>query len=440
MMLPAQIRQTQDQHLLLDLGCFIHAIVVRMRSDFRRIEWLRARSLGDLLATMQQSLRHRADAEACAAVCQVATVLLWNRQEVEDPLPDVLDELRAVRAAEPGVMHFAGGREIDWAMAVPRGAYAKASEDQELAGLFRATVYLRCHLDRFAPQQRGLWQRALAEAQDTEAWANLRRTDAALALLFGTAEPPMPGLPGPVELRDVQQLLRMAGEPADPWTRLDTLFTRVSAPAPRTVREAVLELAHTLVGEGTGAELLQAMAPGQWRRKWADCAAYAYVGMRELDCLMSPVGIEPFPFRPRVLVEPVPRSWQALRRVAALGEGICHELTGRPGFYHLPAIDDAIAALSVQSRGGTLDQALEERLRGHLLASFEQDGPASEVTVTGIDGQLRRTGPHLVRLPLRTGGRTVQALAFRLLVEHEDGAGVFRPPPWGVELWTEALK
>jgi len=41
---------------------------------------------------------------------------------------------------------------------------------------------------------------------------------------------------------------------------------------------------------------------------------------------------------------------------------------------------------------------------------------------------------------MRAQGRTVKALGFRMMVEHETGPGRWTLPPWGVELRADAIK
>jgi hypothetical protein len=130
----------------------------------------------------------------------------------------------------------------------------------------------------------------------------------------------------------------------------------------------------------------------------------------------------------------VPHAWRALRRLASLCAGLSKALTGSEGFYNEEAIEGAIEALAVQSRGEALDEKVEESLRHLLLWGFEDGGPVSAVPIEGVQGALRRVHVALVRLPIRWKGEARTALAVRLVVEHEASAGRWEPPPWGIGL------
>jgi hypothetical protein len=132
--------------------------------------------------------------------------------------------------------------------------------------------------------------------------------------------------------------------------------------------------------------MLQSLAPKQWRRKWADAAACAYLGLYETKSLhdgpeaVTEDGQLP---RPHVLIEAAPRSWAG---AAPAGRAVrTHDARGRlPWAPHLAAIDDVLAALELQNRGETLGRELEHRLLTMMLGQFAVVDVAVPVPVAGV--------------------------------------------------------
>jgi hypothetical protein len=447
MMLGRQIAKGCDAFVLVDVGCFANSIARSIRQHWQAIEWRRWQCLDHLLRDMQERFADSdaADPRSCTAVAKVGLCLLWNQREVPDAPRSMLDELREVYVASAGVLHFVPGQPpVDWAGSVPRWPYAREgageSRPGSQPGLYRATVYLRCCIEHFTPGQHAVWNVAFTASGASEPGLDPVRCDAALQLLLGPLPSTPTGLPDMVALCE-----RFAAPPLDvgsnTWDGLDRMLGRIQVPEPRTVRDAFLDLAHVLAGETADDAMLQGLAPEQWRRKWADAAACAYLGLCERESRPAgpeAVSDEPLP-TPHVLIEPVPRSWQALRRLAGMLEST-PRAAERHGQMQVAAIDDVLAALDLQSRGEPLGRELEHRLLAMMLGQFAAVDVAVPVPVAGVPGAVRRAEPCLVRLPVRVAGRTVQALGFRWFVEHETGPRTWTPPPWGVELRADAIK
>lgn len=435
-MLREQLKKAEDSFVLVDIGVFVDAMVVSLRHDWQRLETTRARSLSVLLERMCDGFTNGGpapDVAACQSIARVATALLGAKVE-EDALPrDVLDELTEVRAERVGALRFVHGRPaIDWSIARPSGAYVG-----ELDALFRTTVYLRAVLAQASREQVEVWNTAIASQKDTEACRGLDRTDAAVRLLLGTDAATMPGLVGrldPQQAPDLVKLAALRDDSRDPWSKLDAVFAIAPAsPRPTDVRHAVLALANSFATESTEGEFFAALGSERWRRKWTDCASFVYVGMRELDGLGSLTGLETLKLQPRIVVEPAPRSWRALRDFASACEAMCRAFDER-GYYRTEEIDVAIEALAKQQRGEDLAPEVEAKLLHWMLWGFDSSGGSSSVEIEGVRGALRRAGPVLVRLPIRWKGETQNALGFRIFVEHEEATGTWAPPPWGVDL------
>jgi hypothetical protein len=451
MMLGRQIAKCCDGFVLVDIGCFANSIARSMRQHWQAIEWRRWQCFDHLLRDLQERFADSdtADARSCTAVAKVGLALLWNRRAVPDAPQPVLDELREVYAAGAGVLHFVPGQPpVDWADSVPRWPYAREGADEESRlgsqpGLYRATVYLRCCVEHFTPRQRAVWDVVFTASVASEPGIDPVRCHAALQLLLGPLPATPTGLPDMVAMCE-----RFAAPPLDDagsnaWEKIDRVVGRVEGPAPHTVRGAFLDLVHVLAGESADDTMLQSLAPKQWRRKWADAAACAYLGLyeRQGGLVGGPEAVSEDGHLPRmrVLIEPALRSWQALRRVAELFEGMTREADCH-GHDHLAEIDDVLEALALQSRGEPPGRQLEHRVFAMMLAHFGAVDVAEPVSVAGMSGAVRRAAPQLVRLPVRVAGRTVKALGFRWFVEHETGPGTWTPPPWGVELRVDQIK
>ncbi|MBL8754297.1 MAG: hypothetical protein JNK15_13425 [Planctomycetes bacterium] len=282
---------------------------------------------------------------------------------------------------------------------------------------------------------RAAWADAVAAAssEDPNAAAAAERFDRVWCTLFG--EPgPWPWIPAGEIASDVAWLVDR-GPDGVALERLATWF-RIPVPDADHGRGAVLHLCHLLATAEPDDPLFFAMTAAQWRAKWLDAATFAYVGLREIDGLATLYGRNMGRRQPRVVVEPLPEVWRSLQAIAHAHERIAATARG-PGRTELRHwLDDVVEALAIQQRNEDLPQQLEARLFSTLLhGRAEQDsGLGSRTQIEGTRGEVRRAVPHLVRLPIRWRGETRWALALRLWIEQEVGAGEWQGPPWGADL------
>jgi hypothetical protein len=426
--------------ILFDVGFGIRDAVVSLQGCWWDVEACRAMGLRKLLGGMAAGFAGAGAGDEMAALAGATSVacnlVAWSGM-VDEETAAAREERLEVLGGGRGRLRFgAGDTSVDWRIAQPVGAYVARphQEPDDLPGLFRATVYLQAYLRHWPASTRDRWLAAARTQIERRVAPELARCDAAFAVLTG-APLLAPGVVGEADASDVEHLERTKG-PGDPWPRLRALFTTIAAPEAATVRHAMLGLSHALATASVDGEFFVAMAPEQWRAKWLDGAAFVHVGLRQVDALSIPRRMQRVR-PPRVVVEPLPRVWAALRRLDQRTEEVRRLL--HPDWTHRTQrswIDDVLDALAAQAVGKELDAKLEARLLQVLLRSFIESDRLLDLPVEleGDLGRFRRAGPYLVRIPIRWRGETRRALALHLLVEQEVSPGVWQPPPWGIVL------
>lgn len=417
-----QVKKGEDEFLLFDVGYGVREAVVHLHEEWGWCEGERADGLLALLAAMQERWAAGRDGEVTATtnVAAVAHALLLPAALRDELPPAQQAELREVEGGAAGTLRFAAGSPaVDWREARPRGGYASAWDDGEMAGLFRATVYLRAYLARWPAATSAIWRDSAAACRAAGVAPELAMVEAALPILFG-ATMGEHGLPAPAPSVDLAWLRAHKDERATVHDKLAALFAAVPMSKPAAMSDGVLRLCHVLACAAATDPLFGAMPAEQWRAKWVGAGSFAYVGLREVDSLMRCVGRELLRKPPQVVIEPLPEVWEALRwlerrhddlRTVRHPETDWHE--------HGSWVDPVLEALAIQQRGEDLPQKLHDRLREMLLWSF--DAPdlllGTTTELEGVAAPVRRAEPQLVRVPIRWRGETKKALALRLSVE-----------------------
>jgi hypothetical protein len=438
-----QLKKGEDELVLFDVGYGVREAVVKLHEDWTRAEARRAVGVCLLLEAME-ALWTREDAvpdeRACRDVARVAMALLDARYR-DEGARELTNERAEVEAAGAGTLRFLPvPASISWEDARPRGGYARSPQldDGQRANLYRATVYLHTYLSRWPPGIVRRWRDTASACRAVGAASQLAYAERWSHALFGARL--ADGLPVPVVAPDHAWLRSNAAHVDEANARLTALFTALPTAVPESMADGVLRLCHLLVTAEPTAPVLAAMAPAQWRAKWRDAATFAYVGLREVDCAMRAVGKSRLRAPPRVVVEPLPEVWTALRwldrrRAAALAVDYPDLRRAERSW-----VDAVLDALSTQQRGEELPSAAEAQLLHLLLDSFDAPdlllGALTEVD--GVAPPLRRAVPHFVRVPVVWRGEVRKALALRLHVEQQDERGQWHGPPWGIALRTDA--
>jgi len=436
-----RVKAGAEDVLWFDVGYAVRRVVVEMHEDWGWIESKRSDALIELLDAMRVRLKDEGDesrvSRRLAGIVDVAGALLYGTEAIDG---EAGGELREVRAVGDGRMRFVPGAvECSWRSTRPRGGYAADSPRfKEFEGLFRATEYLRLYLAKMPDAQRQRFVEVVDACRQAGAGDALAMVDEAMALLFGAAAV-VPGVPQPAVSLDLLWLRRRAQQPGPSHEVLPELFGAVKAEQPRSMADGVLRLCHLLANAEANDAVFGELTKQQWRAKWRDAASFAYVGLREVDCASRAVGIESFPKIPRVVIEPLPEVWRALRWLDLKSDELTkithpHLGGGEPRSW----IDEVLAALEVQQRGERLSDEQNLELVELLVYAFgEPDmllGTVSELD--GVQAALRRAEPRFVRLPIRWRGEVHRVLALRLYVQQQGdgGDGDWRDPPWGVTL------
>ena len=438
----AQLKKGEDELVLFDVGYGVRKAVVQLHERWGHVEGERADGLRELLVAMRERWAGATDPDGqrAARVAAVAQGLLLGAA-FRDPLPDPFGlELAEVEAGGAGTLRFLEvATPADWSDAVPRGGYAPRHEaaPSDLAGLFRATVYLQCYFAAWPCAATTAWREQAAACRRSGAAPELTFVEKVLPILFGVGS--SDGMPQPGVAADLAWL-RAQAQTGLAHDVLPQLFAAVPMPAPASIADGVLRLCHELAGARPDAALFTALAPEQWQAKWRDAAAFAYVGLREVDPLMRCVGRERLPSA-RVVIEPLPRVWEALRWLARRSRDYW-AVRSPDHDWHEGAtwVDSVLEVLARQQRGEQVPPELEASLLRMLLESFDEpDTLAGTIShVDGVRTPLRRADPHFVRVPIRWRGEVKQALALRLYVEQQDAAGRWHGPPWGLALQVPA--
>lgn len=416
-----QVAKGQDELMLFDVGCGVRQSVLGLHDVWREVESTRWRAMRALLAAMQERCGRGDDAaaKACADVVAVAAALLDPSRDRAGLTAAQRDELRDVEAAAAGSQRFLPEPvATDWSAARPIGAYA---QEHGYAPLYRATIYLRTYRSTWPRATHAAWQQH-AEASRGGDSADLARAETAWSMLFGVALDAS-GVGEPVASPDRTWLARNAAVAAHAGEKLAALFAAVPMPAPRASSDGVLRLCHELAIACPTDPLFATMTALEWQTRWRDAAAFAYVGLREVDGLaFGPCAAEAAPPGPMVVVEPLPAVWEALAWLQRRNDAVRDVMHPRAaGARRPPWIEDVLAALRLQQDGEDVSAPLNERLREHLLTAFggADDGLETAMRIEGFHVNVRRAVPQLVRVPIVWRGQTKKGLALRLFVEQQ---------------------
>jgi len=442
-----QVKKGEDAVLWFDVGYGVRRAVVRLHEEWGRIERQRAEAMQQLTEAMIERAA-RGDAfedPTCAGVAKVALALLTSSDPTRAesaPTGAAGDERDDVLRGGAGTLRFLDGKPAcDWKDAEPRGGYA--AERGGFGGVFRATKYIAKYMQGWPASTTRRWNGLAAACRAAGVARELTDAGTAMAILFGASLDAC-GVPVPASASDLAWLSDRAllRERADaqrpPRGVLQQLFADVAMPDPRAMSDGVLRLCHALVEARPDSPLLAELTPAQWRAKWLDAATFAYAGLREVDQLVRAVGREQLP-KARVLVEPLPEVWRALRWLDLREQALFRLRQGQPddgASESASWVDPVLAALERQSRGEEIDAELNDRLAAMLLESFDEPDilQGTPSAIEGVKGDVRRATPQLVRIPVRWRGEVVRAVALRLYVEHQDAAGQWQPSPWNVAI------
>ncbi|MCU0867895.1 MAG: hypothetical protein MUC36_29265 [Planctomycetes bacterium] len=418
--------------VVVDIGLWVQELVgSALGGTWANLEQQRRMQLRDLLASMCERLPAPAQsADVLGGIAHVAHVLLTNDAARALALaPPWRTEIAAVVNGERAPRPWLPAAEpVDWAMASPNGAYVS----EHLEPLFRATRYLQVSLEQLTMPQRDAWQSAVEAATAGQQGKVLRvaavANDSALRMLLGSEVGPMPAVIGPLSPgHSVDRLLLATADPAPWWERLAVVHERGPGKG-SDLRTLVLRVAHELATEAPDDDWLAAYGHAGWRRKWLDLADYTYVGVREVDVLAGVLCRGEDVERPRLLVEPLPRSFAALQAAFRDTDAVYAAIGDAPiSTDFVQQIGDCLALLDHQRGGTEPPMELLDRVWQMLLHGFDQSQrDCPETRLEGIAGPLRRTGCHLVRIPIRWRGEHTSAVAFHWWVDHREPDGSWR--------------
>jgi hypothetical protein len=431
-LLAEHLQTTPEDFVVVDIGLWVDALVGdALGGAWYLLERDRAELLNLLLYELCERLPPpRGAADVLAGVAHTACTLLANDAARALALPEPwLAEIAAVvngRRAPRVWGHERG--DVDWSDALPNGGYIA----ERLQPLFRATVYLRRSLGAFDAEQAAAWQRAVDAVLAGETFAEVRgarlhQIDAALRGLLGTVPGIMPAVLGDLPAENGADRARLRTASGAWWERLAAVHAEEPA-AGQDLRSAVLRVAHTLATEDPEDDWLLGWGRENWRGTWRDLADYAYVAVREVDVLAGVLCIGPDAKRPRLLVEPLPRSFAALQAAFRAADPVWESLQdARISGEFCAELDDCLALLAHQRAATEPPTELTERVWQRLLHGFdEQRDSRVETRLEGIHGPLRRTGCELVRVPIRWRGEDTTAVTFHWCVEQRGPDGVWR--------------
>lgn len=424
-LLTTHLEKHAEEFVLVDVGLWVSALVGdTLGGTWRRLEDERSRMLADLLLRIGERTKPpRGPEDVLAGVCHVAAVLLHG--DVANGLPEpwrsefvaVCQGARAARSwARPST-------EVDWSIAVPDGAYA----NDAMRGLFRTTIWLRESVQALPPDLAATWQQLVHDAMPTGSRQRIADIDSALGSLFGTGPGPMPLVIGGLQWADVADRVALAAASGPWWQRLQAVHRQ--APTPRTdLRTSIFGVAHELATEAPDDGWLDAWGSEGWRHRRLDLADFAYVAVREVEAIVGAPGVPPKAVRPRLLVDPLPRTFAALRAAFLVGVAAQRAVhSGKRGERFASDMDDCLALLSHQRAGTEPGEELVARLWDRLQHAFGMErADLPEVRLEGIEGSLRRTQCRLVRIPIRWQGRDSSVVAFDWGVEHRGAENVWQ--------------
>lgn len=420
----------REEFVVFDLGLFVQVLAgAALGAAWARMEAERHDVLHSVLTTLvARSGKPPFDGDPLAGMTRAAAALLTGSGRDIDRVPQPWQgDVRAVLAGRSSVLRWLPGKPaVDWRVAVPNGAY-DVTTPANLSGLFRATSYLRECLARLPDPLGEEWRRRCTTAFDEPGKAAAARVDAMAASLLGLDSSTMPGMLGELPSARDRDVLRAASGAW--WERLAAVHGDGVATTESGFRGALLRVAHELATEEPSGATAPVFANEACRRRRLDLADFTYVAVREVDVLAGVRGILPDNDRPRLLVEPMPRTIVALRAACDAASQAWGRVDGSAGrFDDLRAIlDDLVVLLAHQQALTEPPAALLDSLWAELSHGFDEQ-PARQGVATrleGIDGALRRRGPYLVRIPIVWEGQPKTAITFQWFVEHETADGTW---------------
>lgn len=340
------------------------------------------------------------------------------------------------------LVHALAGRDL--------GSYWNRAEGCRYRGLVELLDSLR---EQKEPDRGGLACRGIAaiaaalltgEPADVEALPSPLRTEASAVLDGRTGKLAL--LPEPVEHDWTDAVPSGAyvlpagySQQAEGLFRTTVYLRTYLHCMPDDLRARLMVVAHELATETPDDPLLQALGRDRWRSKWLEEANYTYLALRETDPLTYVIDSPPEATRPRLLVEPLPRTLAALREAAAASERVRKTFSDpgtEPQQGMVQLVEDLQAILAAQQAGADPDAERLDRSWQALQRWFVAEDPreGAIASLEGIEGGIRREGVFLVRVPIRWQGQDKTALAFRLYAMHQEPDGTWQLPPWGPEL------
>ncbi|MBL8755812.1 MAG: hypothetical protein JNK15_21120 [Planctomycetes bacterium] len=426
LMLEEKFRVRADPFVVCDVGLFLDQLVGGTLGDaWQAVELRRHRLWLDCLRCMLAESSETLG-ERCRGLAAAAVALLTDQPSDAAAVPKAFaTDVAAVRAGTDSVLSWhPDAPRADWSTERPTGAY----ETGVMAQLWRATVYLRAVLSRLPATDQSAWQRSTNAALGIDGQKQLAAIDEAWRLVLGTSRTD-PFAVGALAQNALADRARLATATGPWWERL-----RAAHGAPpsevASLRGQLLQVAHELATETPQGPMAPVFAHPAWQQKRLDLADFTYVAVREVDGLLCATGDREPIGRPELLVEPLPRTFAALRAAMASAQRICRTAAVEGAFLGLaPERLDPVLALLEHQRTGTEPPAKLVDEVWQLLLGFDGDRrPAPKVRIDGLDGNVRRSGPQLVRMPITWQGQQKTALAFRWFVEHESKPGEWEAP------------
>ena len=446
------LRDSETRALYLDSSLLVYAFVSRLQRNVVSLETFR----GELLLAHARAIRDHADGELREIAAVIACLLgdPADHQGLElDSAGRVDREVKAVLSGRPAESEWIRDAEhtgavVDWSKANPVGIYKIERESREiLAGVFRATVYLR-ELGRVWRRFDPGW-RARIEADEAcrTSWQRLQGMNEILANLWGTA-PNSEGWPSaaPVfDSADIRQIDAAPKRPDEVGLWLGQIFGAEAAGAGSTginaggssVRALVLQAVTELARERDVPPLMSEVGADLWAARRLDVSLYLYCGLRECDGIFYvPVGGRDRRKDVLVFVEPVPEFYRAMERAdAALSEVSAasyaleygRQVEERP----VRLFQNLIAAVASQRDG----ENLPDEVRNSLL-NWSVNGLGIH-TERGLEWQtrwgdaFRRRGAFRCEIDLMWRGEPVTAVGALVHVEQREPGGEWQWPAWG---------
>jgi hypothetical protein len=428
-MLASHLAATPEEFVVFDIGLFAEVLLTRtLDNAWTGIERRRHRLWLDTLRAMLANAR-AALPDRARGLAQTGIALLTAEKVDDEAVPDAWrGDLTGVRnTARNKQTWLPDAPEADWANARPNGRY---DDYPELRRLWQATIYMRASLPRLEPTERTAWQEAMTAVLAGPRGRQLARIDAIWTAMLGTTSTDPFAIGAMAPGSDRSQV--PAG--AAPWWERLAIAHRNAPAETKSLHGKLMQFAHELgTEEPTGASA-NVFAAAAWRHKRLDLADHVHVAVREVDGIRYPLAHSDTKTRPRLLVEPLPRSFAALRAAMQCAVDLAPLVDDENVRIGLDAVDiaelDKVLRLLDHQQAGTDPPAdLVDDLWTMLMGRFYgRVVPRSVTRLANVDGNVRRGGPQLVRMPITWQGQSKTALAFRWFVEHETSPGTWEGP------------